>query len=154
MKRRELKVKWVVRERVEPPEHEQYGAHALRGPAELAHYLSPLASEPQEVAWAIFLDARMRILGYREVGRGSIESCPMDPRQVYSAALLAHAAAVILAHNHPSGDVTPSDDDIKVTARIKAGLETLDIPLLDHVIVGGLTAAGARLQSLRELGKC
>jgi DNA repair protein RadC len=84
----------------------------------------------------LFANPRAReIIGYTETARGSIDRCPVDPRCVFRAAITAGALAIIVAHNHPSGDRSPSREDRRLTERLRAGTELLGIGLLDHVIV-------------------
>lgn len=68
--------------------------------------------------------------------RGTLDSALVHPREVFEAALLANAAAIVAGHNHPSGDPTPSPDDVEITRRLAATGEVLGIPVLDHIIVG------------------
>lgn len=95
-----------------------------------------LADEPQEVSIVLVLNRKHRIRGYQEVGRGGIAHSPMEAREIMQAALLGNAAAIIIAHNHPSGDPEPSQDDIAVTARIRRAGEIIGIDVLDHIIIG------------------
>jgi DNA repair protein RadC len=93
------------------------------------------------------LNAKHRALGVHVVAIGTLTACQVHPREVFKAAILANAAAVILAHNHVSGDAEPSRADRDLTRRIADAGELLGIPLLDHVIV---TVDG--YTSLRERG--
>lgn len=88
-----------------------------------------------EVVLAFLLDSRNKIMGYTQVASGGVSVCPVDPKQVFRVAVLHGASGIVLAHNHPSGDCTPSVDDIQFTARIKRASQLLGIMLLDHVIV-------------------
>ena len=83
------------------------------------------------------LDTRHRLIEYVELFLGTIDGAEVHPREVAKQALRLNAAAVLVAHNHPSFDVEPSAADRAVTARLKQALALLDIRLLDHVIVGG-----------------
>ncbi len=104
-----------------------------------------LAGEDQEVVLAFYLNIKNKVLGFSEVARGGLDICHVDPRVVFRAAVLQGAAAIILVHNHPSGDPQPSGEDFELTKRlIKAG-EILGIELLDHVVV-----ADSESQSIRE----
>jgi DNA repair protein RadC len=91
----------------------------------------------REVFAAVFLDTRHRLIDYVELFQGTIDGAEVHPREVVKAALRHNAAAVIVAHNHPSGDVTPSAADRVVTARVKQALALVDVRMIDHVIVGG-----------------
>ncbi|MGD1892655.1 MAG: JAB domain-containing protein [Cyclobacteriaceae bacterium] len=83
----------------------------------------------------IFLDRSNRVLGLRTVSQGGQAGCVADPKVIFGAALKAHAAALIAAHNHPSGQLSPSEADIKLTRKLKEIGILLDLPLLDHIIL-------------------
>src|SRR3546814_4529243 len=85
---------------------------------------------------AILLDTRHRVLEFVELFRGTIDGAEVHPREVVKTALAANAAAMIIAHNHPSGCPEPSAADRAVTARLKQALALMDIRLLDHFVVG------------------
>lgn len=85
---------------------------------------------------ALFLDSRHQVVGYFVVATGTASSCPVGAREVFQAALVAGATALIVAHNHPAGDVTPSPEDRGVTRRLREAGELLAIPVLDHLIIG------------------
>lgn len=87
-----------------------------------------------------FLDRKHRVRGYQEIGRGGIGQAPAEPREIYQAALLANAAAVVVAHNHPSGDPEPSVDDFALARRLAQAGTVLGVDFVDHVVIG---AAGA-----------
>ena len=95
-----------------------------------------LQHEPSEVFAVLFLSTRHHVLAYHEVGRGTLDTVLVTPREVFKAAILANAAAVILCHSHPSGDPTPSPDDVALTGRLAAAGTLLGIEVLDHIIVG------------------
>lgn len=100
-----------------------------------------------EVFACLFLDNRHRVIKYSEISHGTIDSAVVYPREVVKLALTENAAAVILAHNHPSGNPEPSSEDIDLTQRLVKALNLVDIRVLDHMIVGdqGIT-------SLAEMG--
>ena len=111
-------------------------------------FLGPKARRlDRECLWRIDLDARSQVIGYEVVSIGSLTASLVHPREVLKGALLANAAGFILAHNHVSGDPSPSADDRETTRRIKGAGELLGIPLVDHMIV-----AGERFFSFREQG--
>ena len=85
---------------------------------------------------AIFLDSRHQVVGYFVVATGTASSCPVGAREVFQAALVVGATALVVAHNHPAGDVTPSPEDRGVTRRLREAGELLAIPVLDHLIIG------------------
>lgn len=91
--------------------------------------------ELYEEAYVLCLDRAGRVLGYSKVGQGGISGCLIDPKIVFSIALQAGASAIVLAHNHPSGTLTPSRQDVALTARIKECGKVLDIDLFDHIIM-------------------
>ena len=113
-------------------------AETLSGAEEAHRFLKPrLRDLPHEVFAVIFLNQKHGVLAYRELFHGSIHASSVHPREVVKAVLKENAAAVILAHNHPSGHVSPSPDDLRLTEDLKALLAHLDVRVLDHLIVGG-----------------
>jgi len=110
---------------------------ALANPAACADYLrARIGAYPYEVFACVFLDNRHRILGFEELFRGTIDGASVHPREVVRRCLAHNAAAVILAHNHPSGVAEPSQADRAITAELKRALETIQVRVLDHFIVG------------------
>ena len=125
---------------------EIYGSH-VRTAGAVAGLLRPLLEhETSERFVALFLNGKHRVTGFAEVSRGTLTASLVHPREVFAPALRELAAAVIVAHNHPSGDPEPSAEDIEVTKRLSEAGKILGIPLLDHVIVG----EGGAFTSLRE----
>ncbi len=109
----------------------------LASPADSREYLlARLRDRPHEVFCCIFLDNRHRVLAFEELFRGTIDNTTVYPREVVLQALRRNAAALILAHNHPSGVAEPSEADRLITRRIRDALELVDIRLLDHFIIG------------------
>src|SRR5574343_1014485 len=98
-----------------------------------------LAHRPQEIFMALWLDAQNRLLKADELFAGSLTQTSVYPREVVKAALAHNAAAVILAHNHPSGNVEPSHADETLTRSLKDAMALVDVRLLDHFIVAGNT---------------
>ena len=90
----------------------------------------------QEVFAVLFMDAQYRLLVFQEMFRGTLNQTSVYPREVVKLALEVGAAAVILSHNHPSGDVRPSAADSTLTRTLHTDLSVVDIELLDHIIVG------------------
>ena len=113
----------------------------LTTPAQTMNYLRAcLRDYDYEVFACLMLDNRNRVIAFREMFRGTIDGASVYPREVVKQALADNAAAVILAHNHPSGVCEPSQADIHITARLQEALALVDIRVLDHVIVGdGIT---------------
>lgn len=106
-----------------------------------------LRAYPHEVFACLYLDNQHRFLQFDELFRGTIDGASVYPREVVKSALQHNAAAVILAHNHPSGIAEPSQADIHITKRIQSALDLVDIRVLDHIIVGD-----ADVTSLAQLG--
>ncbi len=110
---------------------------ALSCPADTFAYLrARLASYPYEVFACLFLDNRHRVMAYEELFRGTIDGASVHPREVVRRALGHNAAAVILAHNHPSGVAEPSQSDEHITRRLREALALIDVRVVDHVVVG------------------
>jgi DNA repair protein RadC len=113
------------------------GRKRLRTPTELVQVITPLiADECAEVFVIVCLTTKQRLLCVHEVSRGSLDSTVVHPREVFRAAALANAAVIALAHNHPSGDPTPSPDDIALTARLVNAGAVMGINVVDHIIIG------------------
>jgi len=106
-----------------------------------------LANFTEEVFGVVSLDARNRAVSQEIVSRGTRTFCCVHPREVFRPAILARAVSVLLVHNHPSGDPTPSREDIELTARLRDAGKILGINVLDHIIVGG-----AAFRSLADMG--
>jgi DNA repair protein RadC len=98
--------------------------------------LAQLRDRPYEVFCCLYLDSRHRLIAFEELFRGTIDAAGVHPREVLRQTLLHNAAALILAHNHPSGVHEPSQADEFVTRRLKDALALVDVRVLDHIIVG------------------
>lgn len=110
---------------------------ALCSPTQTRQYLaSQLGSFPHEVFACLFLDNRNRVLTFEKMFYGTIDGASVYPREVVRMALKKNAAAVIFAHNHPSGVAEPSRADEQITQRLKEALALVDVRVLDHFIVG------------------
>ena len=106
-------------------------------PGAVKHYVQlHLAARSHEVFAVLFLDVQNRLLGMEELFRGTLSQTSVYPREVVIKALHHQAAAVVLAHNHPSGTVQPSRADEMLTQTLKAALALVDVRVLDHIIVG------------------
>jgi len=113
-------------------------------------YLEPaLAARRRERFHVLCLSPRRILLADVLVAEGTEDGCLVDPREVFGAALAARASGVVLAHNHPSGDVRPSEDDIALTERAVEAGQVLGIPVVDHLVVGA-----GRYLSMAERGLC
>jgi DNA repair protein RadC len=109
----------------------------IRSPADTESFLKARMQHlDHELFCCLYLDNRHRVLRFDELFRGTIDGTSVYPREVVKEALGVNAAAVILAHNHPSGVAEPSQADERITKRLKSALELVDIRLLDHLIVG------------------
>lgn len=112
----------------------------LTDPSASARYLkSRLAGYPYEVFGCLFLDNRHRVIEFEELFRGSIDGASVHPREVVRRCISHNAAAVIFAHNHPSGVAEPSAADRAITLRLREALELIDVRLLDHFVIGSGT---------------
>ena len=122
----------ILREQLAEP------GEILSDPEAVKRYLVlQLATREHEVFICIFLDNRHRVIAMDEMFRGTIDGASVHPREVVKCALQYNAAAVILAHNHPSGVPEPSRADISLTRRLSDALALVDVRVLDHFIVGG-----------------
>lgn len=128
----------------------------LSSPKHVSDYLRSAFDETptQEAFWVILLNRKNHPLGRVRVSLGTLTAALAHPRGVFRAAILASASAVIAAHNHPSGDPAPSSADIQLTRQLREAAKVIDIPLIDHVIVGEPKAdpLGSGVYSFREAG--
>lgn len=97
-----------------------------------------LAKEHRELFIVIFLDNQNGVIGYETLFQGTIDGAAIYPREIVKAVLDNNSASVILAHNHPSGTAMPSEADKRITARVIQALDTIDVRVLDHLVVGGI----------------
>jgi DNA repair protein RadC len=119
---------------------------AVLGPDDLERFVEPLKLYAEEHFVSFHLNAKNEVVGYQIVSRGTVSASLVHPREVFKAALLANSYALIVAHNHPAGSLTPSPEDIQTTETlIKAG-NLLGVQIVDHIIV-----SSNGIQSLREL---
>ena len=98
--------------------------------------LFSLQNMAEEYIFMLTLDVKVNITGVFEIAHGTVDSCVASPREVFNKALLAGATAIILVHNHPSGNVEVSAEDIAFTKRIKEAGKLLNVELLDHIVIG------------------
>ncbi len=120
----------------------------ISSPADVAHLVgSEMALLPQEEFWVLLLDMRNRVTRVQRQYRGSLNKATVRVAEVFREAIRENAAAIIAVHNHPSGDPTPSPQDVALTRTLVQAGQLLDIPLLDHVIIGM-----GRWVSLKEQG--
>lgn len=112
-------------------------SQGLTQPSDAGHYLlAQLRPHRQEVFACLFLDNKHRVLAFEEMFRGTIDGAAVYPREIVRKALEVNAAALILAHNHPSGVAEPSEADRAITQRLVEALALVDIRVLDHLIIG------------------
>ena len=127
----------------------------LAAPEVIANYLQPVAAGLDvEKFWVLCLNRRNRLIKRVEISSGTAHSTLAHPREVFRAAVRTGASAVVCAHNHPSGDPSPSSADLQITRLLREAARAVDIPLLDHVVVGRPTAdpTGRGYYSFREAG--
>ena len=121
---------------------------AIRSPADVQrHFRRSLCRRPRESFHVLLLDGRHRLISSEEVSVGTLTASLVHPREVFRDAIRNAAAAIVLVHNHPSGDPSPSAEDRSVTSRLRTAGEVLGIRVVDHVIV-----AAAGYFSFREAG--
>ena len=129
---------------------------AVRDPEAAYRLLRPLmdaatSGDSQETFFTLLLDTKNKVIGSPvECCRGLLDQCPVHPREVFREAVRQNAASLILAHNHPSGDPTPTEEDIDITRRLIEAGEILGIRVVDHVICGRPSDTTPGYVSLRE----
>ncbi len=118
-------------------EEEDSGETSFHSPDQVAHYFHPVVAGVEvEHFWVLCLDRKNRLLRRVEVTKGTATSCLVHSREVFREAIKISATAIIAAHNHPSGDPTPSRADIQVTHQLREAAKIIGIELSDHVIIG------------------
>jgi DNA repair protein RadC len=113
----------------------------------LDYLTAAMALEPVEQVRVLFLDTRNRLIADEVQSRGTVNHTPVYPREIVKRALMLNATAMVLVHNHPSGDPSPSRDDIEMTREVQAAAQIMQIMLHDHIIVGA-----NRCHSFRQSG--
>lgn len=108
---------------------------SIRSPNEIYNLTAFLTKKNQEHAVCLYLNARNQLLSQETISIGTVNASLVHPREVFAPALRHHASGLILVHNHPSGDPTPSPEDLVITDKLEETGKIMDIPLLDHVIV-------------------
>jgi len=128
-------------------------APLLKEGAAIYQFMRPhLQMLPYESLWVLLLDARFRLLERQEISRGSLTQSIAHPREVFKWAIAKRSYAVALVHNHPSGDPAPSKSDIQFTKRLSQAGDLLQLPLIDHVIIGTPTIERGPYFSFFEAG--
>ena len=124
--------------------------HAIMSPDDVAYVgreFIRIHEEPEEYMYMICMNTKNKVIGVFEISHGSVNSSIVNPREVFQKALLANAVSIIVMHNHPSGDPTPSKEDIDVTNRLVEAGKIVGISVLDHLIIGD-----GKYVSLKEKG--
>lgn len=122
--------KRIAKEKHEPNDR-------ISSPRILSRYFMEILRHEQKECFVVtFLDAKCKMIGYQMVSTGSLTASIVHPREVYKQAIQKSAHSIIVLHNHPSGDPTPSKEDLQITERLKKVGEVIGIPLLDHIIIG------------------
>ena len=125
-----------------------YSSSPLSGPAEAAAVMRDVMKDlDREMVSVVNLDNHLKPLNYNVVSIGGINNSLVPVQNVFKSAILTNSACVMLLHNHPSGDASPSNEDLTVTQRIVEAGKLLDIPVMDHIIVAGMSG---QLYSFRE----
>jgi DNA repair protein RadC len=121
-----------------------YNGNRVTAPHQAAEaFISIVGNPDREYFLAFMVDGKNRITSVSVISQGSLNQSVVHPRETFKAAVLANAASVIVAHNHPSGDLVPSREDIEITRRLKEAGDILGIKVLDHVIVNTDTRESA-----------
>lgn len=124
----------------------------MNNPASIAaYYMEELRHEEQELVICMMSDVKGHFLGDKVLTRGTATGSMVTPREIYMEALRRHAVSLILIHNHPSGDPTPSPDDMQITTRIYQAGELLGIHLLDHIVIGDQRYCSFREEGLWDI---
>ncbi|MBQ1273858.1 MAG: DNA repair protein RadC [Cellulosilyticum sp.] len=128
---------------------EKYQAEIkISSPETVANYfMERFRYKSQECFVVIFVDTKCKMKGYRIVSEGSLTASIVHPREVYKSAIQKSAHSIIVLHNHPSGDPSPSTEDLQITKRLKTAGEVMGIPLLDHIIIGDNSYKSLREES-------
>jgi DNA repair protein RadC len=121
--------------------------YVVRSPEDAANYLSDISFLDQEHFEAIFLNTKNMVIGRKTIFKGSLNASIVHPRELFREAVKLSAASIVVGHNHPSGDSSPSREDIEVTKRLVEAGKLVGIDVLDHIIVGQ-----GKFTSLKEKG--
>lgn len=124
------------------------GAPTMQGPDDAYRAAKAVLPTDREGFAVLHLDARHRLRSIELVSVGSLNASIVHPREVFKGAILANAASIILAHNHPSGEAEPSEEDLTITRRLVECGDLIGIGVLDHVIVAGDTFVSFRTRNL------
>jgi len=119
---------------------------AIRCPDDIRRFVEPLVYNDVENFVSFHLDVKNQVIGFHVISRGTISSSLVHMREVFKAALLTNSYAIIVAHNHPAGSLTPSPEDLEVTKTLITAGELMGVNIIDHIIV-----SSNGLVSLREI---
>lgn len=111
----------------------------IQSPSDAAHAFQAifeLESAAEEIFCALFLNTKNKIIGAAEISHGTLNASVVHPRELFKRALFHNAASIIIGHNHPSGNPTPSQEDIDIFVKLKEAGKLLEIPVLDQIIIG------------------
>lgn len=117
-------------------EKERIKKNAISNPGEIVKFIKPeIEDYAKEHFFVVSFDVRNRLIGIDKTSKGTLSASLVHPRETFESAIRRHAAQIIVAHNHPSGDSDPSDDDIRITKRLYEAGKIMGIELIDHIIV-------------------
>ncbi len=152
IKAKELSAAMELGLRIASRTKKRFAAVRIESPADAYRVIEPFAADQeQENFWVLLLDTKNKLIREPvEVTLGLIDSTPVHPREIFTEAIRYRAKSIILAHNHPSGDPSPSSQDIKITRRMIDAAHLLDIPVRDHIIAGRAYCDPPAYVSLRE----
>lgn len=126
---------------------------SFTSPASIAeYYMEDLRHESQETMKLIMINSKGKLIGENEISKGTVNASIITPREIFIEALLRQAVAIIALHNHPSGDPTPSNEDILLTRRIEEAGDIIGVKLLDHIIIGNNCYISLREKGILEKG--
>lgn len=146
----ELKAAFEMGKRITTPEEEKI---CIENGNDIYQAIkSHLSLLPYESLWSLLLDARSCLIEHREIFRGSLSQTIAHPREIFQHAIVKRAYAIAIVHNHPSGDPMPSTADRRLTQRLVEAGECLQLPLVDHVIIGTASSTRKPYFSFREAG--
>ncbi len=147
---------WFTTAIVQLPLIRQIAGVHVNKPSEIFKQCEDISHMTQESFHVLALNRRNRMVGRMMVTLGIVDSCLVHPREVFRGAIMINACAIVLVHNHPSGDTSPSAEDVRITNQLIDAGKIVDIKVMDHVIIGpeveGVTTP--RYFSFRESGLC
>jgi DNA repair protein RadC len=144
--RGKLEALFMLSQKLNTPE--DITAVTITSPADVAGLLMPrLRYLDHEEFWVVLVNTRNKVIGEQRLYQGTLNGCTVRNGEIFRKAVEANAAGIVIVHNHPSGDPSPSPEDVQTTRKISEAGKLLNIPLLDHVVIGG-----GRYVSLKERG--